>query len=611
MSQRSSKVLAGRRRVIAFFSLSVAALLLCVILRFAFPSAPLESTSALHDVAKAENPRSQAIGTSSSRQPGNAEAAADRGSIGEEPSDRTYIIRVLNTDGGTIPGAFIRVQSDASSSLSLDPGTGRVASKWPDLLITDDRGETQFATDVDCAACGCSVTVAAADFSLAHQALPAVPPRGSVEVVIRLSRGWTLQGRVLGLSEEETADADLSCVWIPIAHETPRKVANGGEESEFGAVPASSCSSSQGLPVVSLAIASDGSFQYPCCPTDHRARLCLADEYGRFEEEELVVEPGGAHVTMRVRGIAGRRLGRLKIDFGNERSALDYAVLVIPAQGGPIVMAPRPCYAWEQVARRSRQYPFVQISDAQTLLASAERRFGVWILPEGVWTVLVRSVSPAAGDPVRSRTGGQCALLSASIESGRTSVLSPTFASGGAVFGSIRDALSGEKLSGVVVTCRREGVNSTELVRETTGRDGRFLLSSLPDGVYELELTARPTTAGVQYRPSKHRVSVRAGGRADADLMLERDNLGRLVCTVRDAASDRPVGNAQVLVRAPSKDGFPLASLTDSETGSAVIDGIPAGMWDVEIMAPDYRTERKRLSISASQLTQDTTNLYR
>jgi protocatechuate 3,4-dioxygenase beta subunit len=133
-------------------------------------------------------------------------------------------------------------------------------------------------------------------------------------------------------------------------------------------------------------------------------------------------------------------------------------------------------------------------------------------------------------------------------------------------------------------------VSETRIV----GADGRLRLATLPAGEWDLWVAA-PGGASMQTR-------VRAPGEA---VRIDLPPAGHLAVQVPELAESSLVGT--VAVTGESRQPFStltfggeVSSTWPLKAGTAIVEGLPAGLWTVTVLAPDGRTWTKAVATTGS-----------
>lgn len=108
----------------------------------------------------------------------------------------------------------------------------------------------------------------------------------------------------------------------------------------------------------------------------------------------------------------------------------------------------------------------------------------------------------------------------------------------GSLYGTVRDAETGEPLSNCNVLLNSLGLATT------TGSDGSFHFANLEGGEYSIQVSKN------EYTPNTKNITIFPGNESRADILLYRasSTLGSIYGTVHDASSGAPIAGCSVLL---------------------------------------------------------------
>jgi len=171
-----------------------------------------------------------------------------------------------------------------------------------------------------------------------------------------------------------------------------------------------------------------------------------------------------------------------------------------------------------------------------------------------------------------------------SDDGGDTNIISnptPSAASVGSATGTVTDAVSGDRIEGVLISVNVQGVTpSVDFITAGTDSDGVYEIYGVPPGIRHITLSHD------DYESLVSSVTIEAGGTTEKDFTLFPGDTptGSMEGQVTDAVSGAPIEG--VLLSVNVQGSFPTATAITAGTdadGFYAIQGIPTGIRPVTL----------------------------
>ncbi|MGM7702002.1 carboxypeptidase regulatory-like domain-containing protein [Pseudalkalibacillus sp. Hm43] len=172
----------------------------------------------------------------------------------------------------------------------------------------------------------------------------------------------------------------------------------------------------------------------------------------------------------------------------------------------------------------------------------------------------------------------------------------------GSIGGAITDEVTGEPISSAVVQLLDGDCTEVATVLSQSG-DGRYLISDVTPGVYELAVSASG------YGTKIAGAIVVSGRRTDLDFALPSDP-GALSGIVKNQVTGERVSGAIVQVRWLSPDGELLATTLTNENGEYLIDGLTPAVYTVVAYGGGLGSDQASVEVFPDQTTVQNLGLF-